>query len=279
VRDASQRVKLYTVKIRRLVIGALLGVGATLALAGQDWMRPAAAELTMRPEKPVTRPALEPRVVLFQRDVRSDPPPPRFIPVSGDVPAWVEPAFVETDQAIVYLHGMCGEPTHAADFAEVAARHGTLIALRGDVGCKGGGTYWRGDPTFLDYRIKKAVRSVSAALGRPLDETSLVLLGYSQGAQRAEDLAWTFPKRYARVALMSGPSAPRFDRVRRLARLAIVRGQREYRKTYREAATNIDRGGVPARFFVLPGAAHGQFGPDAPTAMSGVFDFLFAEQR
>lgn len=266
-------------KIRRLVAAGLLGVGVTLALAGYDWLQPAAAKLTVRPEEPVTRRALEPSVELIRRDVRADPPPPRFIPVSGDVPAWVEPAFGETDQTVVYLHGMCGDPTHAADWAAIAAHHATLVALRGDLECVGGGTYWRGDPTFLDYRIRKAVRSVSRALGRPLDDTSLVLVGYSQGAQRAEDLAWTFPKRYARVALMSGPSAPRFDRVRRLERLAIVRGAREYRKTYREAATNIDRGGVPAKFFELPQAAHGELGPDAPNVMSELFDFLFADPR
>jgi pimeloyl-ACP methyl ester carboxylesterase len=267
------------VKIRRRIGAALLGVGLTLALGGYVYLRPAAAELTVRPEEPVTRRPLEPSVELIRRDVRADPPPPRFIPVSGDVPAWVEPAFGETDRAIVYLHGMCGDPTHAGDWAQSAAQHATLIALRGDLGCVGGGSYWRGDPTFLDYRIRKTVRSVSRALGRPLDDTSLVLVGYSQGAQRAEDLAWTFPKRYSRVALMSGPSAPRFDRVRRLARLAVVRGEHEYRKTYRESATNIDRGGVPAKFFELPGAAHGEVGPNAPEVMSRLFDFLFVGSR
>jgi predicted esterase len=206
---------------------------------------------------------------------RPDPPAPRFIPVSGDAPAWVAPAFDDTPRVVVYLHGMCGDPARGSEWARVVQQRATLIALRGGVYCKaGGGHYWRGDPTYLDYRITKAIRSVAQELGRPLDDSRVVLFGYSQGAQRAEDLAWIFSSRYRRVALMSGPTTPYFPHVSALRRLAIVRGQREYEKPYRESAIVLAKMGVRTKFFELPGAHHGEFGPNVTDVFTKVLDFL-----
>ncbi len=224
---------------------------------------------------PSEHPALEPTVAWPSGPALTDPPAPRFIAVSGDVPAWVAPGYGESTRVIVYLHGLCGDPIRASEWARSAQRFGTLISLRGDTKCKTSfGHFFRSDPTYLDYRIKKAIRSVSSVLERSLDEEDVVLVGYSQGAERAEDLGWLFSGRYSRIALMSGPSAPHADKTAKLDALAIVRGGKEYQKTYREAAIHIDRAGIPTRFFQLPGAVHGEFGRDAPRVMNELFEHL-----
>ena len=253
-----------------------LGLAASVALIALwfAWIEDPAPVLAIAAEPRVQRSSLvvEPRVVLPEDFPSAEPPDMGWIPVSGDVPALVGPGFAHTPQVIVYLHGMCGDPERVRQWAAAAQAFGTVIALRGGSPCanRASGHYWNGDPVYLDYRIKKSIRSVAAALGRPLDESAPILIGYSQGAQRAEDLAWIFPKRYARLALMSGPSAPAWQKIAKTRTLAITRGEREYDKSWRQAAERFRETGKLARYFELPGAAHGEFGPEAPHAMRDV---------
>lgn len=260
---------------RQIAIAIALVLVAALATALSEprrTLRPTPEEPRLERETRPPRPALAPPL----ERPRTEPPALRWIPVSGDVPALVGPGFGDSERAIVYLHGMCGDPARAREWGAAAQAFGTLIALRGGSACPGhaAGHYWSGDPTFLDYRIRKAVRSVSRALERPLDDERVVLLGYSQGAQRAEDLAWVFPERYGEVALMSGPGAPSYDKLHGVRALAITRGSREYKKSWRQAADRLSAAGLGARYFELPGAAHGQFGPEAPRVLTEIFEHL-----
>jgi predicted esterase len=256
----------------------LVVASATLVspLVGEDL--PTTPELVAEPPPPVGRAALEPNVELAVHGMLAAvPPPARFVPVSGDVPAFVAPAPLPqaTARAIVYLHGMCGDPARAAEWAQVAQRHGTLIALRAENPCPGQvGHYWRGDATYLDYRIKKAIRSVADALDLPLDETDVVLIGYSQGAQRAEDLAWVFPERYSRLALLSGPAPPRTAHVKRTRALAIARGEREYQRPFRAFVARLAPHHSRLGYFEFPGARHGELGDAAPRVMGELFEHL-----
>ena len=198
--------------------------------------------------------------------------------MSGDLPIVV--AEGRTTRPIVYLHGFCGDPARVEEWAAAAQEFGTIIALHGNAPCVGkpGRYRFTADMKYLDYRVRKAVRAAVDATGMELDSARINLVGYSEGATRAEQLAWVYPERYPRVVLMSGPTAPSFDRLKRGERVAIVRGSREYRKPYRAAAGHLRRAGLPSRYFELPGAAHGEFGSSATKVMGDVFGYLFLQE-
>lgn len=200
----------------------------------------------------------------------------RKVPVSGEEPALVAPAEGSSRRVVVYLHGFCSDAHGVVEWAQAVQKHATLIAPHGELACDGqpGRYRWGNDIRFADYRIQRAVRSVSKSLGRELERDDVTIAGYSEGADRAESLAWLFPSRYRRAVLMSGPDAPRFDKLRRAERVAVLRGEREYRTTYRMAAEHFDRAGLSARFWELPGAAHGELGPRGPEVLREVFDFV-----
>src|SRR5689334_5181753 len=98
---------------------------------------------------------------------------------------------------IVFLHGMCSHALgYAQSFQWSAARKGTLIAPQGDVPCdEGPFASWSQDIEGLDARIEAAYR----ALGEVGFVDDIALVGYSQGASRAEALARRSPDRYTRL--------------------------------------------------------------------------------
>ncbi len=262
---------------RTLVVGAVFGA----ALAVAAWKR-LPASVASEPRAPVPRaepPAAPdtPPVPEAPRVLEAPPHPAvRFVPVSGEAPARVAPADGDSRRAVIYLHGFCSDAGSVPEWAPGVQRHATLIALHGDLGCDGqpGRHRWGNDIRFIDYRIARAIRSVGKNLGRELDVSHVTIVGYSEGAARAESLAWLYPERYRRAVLMSAPEPPVFDRVRRLDRLAVLRGGREYQRTYRQAAEHYDRAGVPSRYWELPGATHGELGPDGARVLREVFDFV-----
>lgn len=203
----------------------------------------------------------------------------RSVPVSGDKPARVALPGASTDRAIIYLHGWCGDVTKVKSWMDAPSEHGTLIAPFGDYACAGkpGRFRWTADVKFLDYRLRKVVRSVAKATGRELDEERIVLVGYSEGAERAEQLMHAYPKRYTRAILMSGPSVPSYDRVRHAEALVISRGEAEYRTPYRTAAQLIARAGTPALYAELPDAAHGDFGSTPEASLGHMLGWVFEQ--
>ncbi|MBE7484345.1 MAG: hypothetical protein HS104_30800 [Polyangiaceae bacterium] len=262
--------------MRRLLVLSLL-VGAGGALWALRHARPAGgAEPERLPATPVepAAPATAPSPEARAPDARL--PEVRFVPISGEAPARVAPAQGDSRRVVVYLHGFCSDASTIAEWAPAVQRHATLIAPHGELGCAGqpGHFRWGNDIRFTDYRVQRAIRSVGKALGVELAQSDVTLAGYSEGASRAESLAWLFPQHYRRAVLMSGPAVPAFEKVRGLERVAVLRGGREYRRTYRLAAEHFDKAGVSARFWELPGASHGELGPEAPRVLGEVFDFV-----
>ena len=100
---------------------------------------------------------------------------------------------------LVFLHGMCGHALgYAQSFQWSAAKKGTLVAPQGDQQCgKGPWAMWSGDIAALDRRIVEAFLALGHA--DPIDD--IALMGYSQGATRAEALARKWPERYTRLVL------------------------------------------------------------------------------
>lgn len=261
---------------RYLVAGALISVlGGVLALRSAPNAGGAKPERRQAKPLPATTSPEPVRPAPARSVTGPSPAPIRFVPVSGEEPARVAPAEGGSKRVVIYLHGFCSDASSIAEWAPSAQKHATLIAPHGELDCDGqkGRFRWGNDVRYIDYRIQRAIRSVSKALGVELERSDVTIAGYSEGADRAQALAWLFPKHYRRAVLMSGPDVPSFDKVRGLDRLAVLRGEREYRRTYRMSAEHFDKAGLPSRFWELPGASHGELGPEAARVMAEVFDF------
>jgi predicted esterase len=178
-------------------------------------------------------------------------------------------------RVIVYLHGRCGEPERLRAWAAAAASVGTVIALRGEVRCRDGArSRWTEDVTTIDRRITAAIRAVGANHPEPLDATARVVFGYSQGALRAESLASRFPERYPLVVLAAGPRGPRTDALSKVRRAVVVAGELDVREPLAKSADELARLGVPTRYVELPGARHGEFGPEAVPRLEAALAWL-----
>lgn len=184
----------------------------------------------------------------------------------------------EVSTPIVYLHGMCADPTVALEaWGSVARTHGTILGLFGDAPCPGrpGRTKWTEDVPRIDARITLAIAAVNrAGIAPPLVDSELIVAGTSMGADRAEALAARAPGRYSRLVLVSSPRTPSPDDLGQVLAVAMVAGELESQRTMRHGAQDVARAGVPARFFLLPGASHGRFGPSAERVMSEAFEFV-----
>lgn len=208
---------------------------------------------------------------------RFDPSLPTEVPVAGDLVALVAHGPVGNDRAIVYLHGVCGDVTKYRSWSEAAVRFGTVVAVRGDDKCKEPGRYKWGHPlSRTDRRILAALRAVGEARGAPLDTGAITLVGYSQGSAHAEALVRAFPSRYRRAVLVAGPNEHTPSSFREALAVAVVAGEKDLKTHLQDSATKAAKAGVRARYFELPGARHGEYGPEAVPVMGEVLSWVFA---
>jgi predicted esterase len=177
---------------------------------------------------------------------------------------------------MVFLHGMCGHALgYAQSFQWNAAKKGTLIAPQGDRSCGGPWSMWSGDLDALDARIVGAFR----ALGHedPIDD--VLVIGYSQGAVRAEGLARKWPKRYTRLILMAGPTAPSPRGLSSLRALVTMAGERDRQDLMKATSRAMSAAGIPSTFMVIPQATHGAMGPTPEKTMGLALDWLWDHQK
>jgi predicted esterase len=242
-------------RAERAFLGALfvLGALALAAASGRAEPTPAAPAL---PASDAGADAALPR--------HPPVPPPNytFIDASGDQPIRVLPAATPLPRALVYLHGYCGDVNAVGAFVPAAAAHGTLIALLGDQPCKDkpGRFKWSNDIRGLDGRIERAVRLVNRAQGLQLDAHDITLFGYSQGAVRAESLARFYPTHYPRVILGGPPRRPKAAHFSHIRAIAVFGGELEDTRDMLGGADDLSAAGFRARFFLLSGVDHGDFG-------------------
>jgi pimeloyl-ACP methyl ester carboxylesterase len=177
---------------------------------------------------------------------------------------------------MVFLHGMCGHALgYAQSFQFTAARWGKLVAPQGDKPCQGPWASWSTDLEALDARIVDAFHRLGQ--NDPIDD--IIVIGYSQGAMRAEDLARRWPARYTRLVLMASPrvASPRgFDRVRSSVMMA---GERDRQDLMKQSARAFAKAGIPSTFMIIPEATHGAMGPTPEKTMSEALEWLFAHER
>jgi len=184
----------------------------------------------------------------------------------------------ESKRAIVYLHGYCGDVNAVGAFVPAATAHGTLIALLGDQPCpdKPGRFKWSRDIRGLDERIRRAIRLVNRAQKLELDPNDITLFGYSQGALRAESLARFYGKHYPRVILGGPPERPKAPHFSRVRAVAVFGGELEDTADMAGGAADLVAAGQHARFFLLPGVDHGDFGGEIAgnRSLREVLDFV-----
>jgi len=210
------------------------------------------------------------------------PPKPRSMPVSIRMEpldaAPGPPTFVMRGEPhgaskMVFIHGMCGHALgYAQSFQWSAAKHGVLVAPQGDVPCSPGSPWakWSLDTVALDARIQSAFRG----LGHEQPATDVALIGYSQGASRAEALARRWPERYTRLILIAGPTkvSPYGLKVRSALMMA---GSLDRQDLMQASARAFLAAGRRSRYMQLPNARHGAMGATPELSMAEALAWLF----
>lgn len=199
---------------------------------------------------------------------------PALVPVPEDKPVLVLHAPAHIRRAIVYLHGKCGDVHAVESWKDTATRHGTLIALIGDLPCGAGRFKWPGRVERIQERIERALTAVRAVRGGLLEPAEPILFGYSQGAARASLLAHQYPERYRHVVLGGPPNAPKLENLREARAVAVFGGEREVTTTMKRGTEALVAADKRARFFLLPSAAHGEYGPDGARVMDELLSWL-----
>jgi pimeloyl-ACP methyl ester carboxylesterase len=194
--------------------------------------------------------------------------------VDGDLPVYVLRGVDGRAPRTVFLTGSCTHPlTYTTAFRGAARAHGGLVALQGDQPCKGDATLrrWSPDTIATSARIDAALRAAGAT-----DTDELTLIGYSQGAERAEWLARRFPAKYTRFVLMAGPVVPSPARLAGARAVATRAGYGDVRENMADGARRLRRAKIPASYFELPGVHHGELSPAVDEVVARAFDWLDA---
>jgi pimeloyl-ACP methyl ester carboxylesterase len=171
---------------------------------------------------------------------------------------------------MVFLSGSCTTPlTYLERFALAAARHGGILALQGDKPCRDGSRRWSPDTLATSARIDAALRAAGIE-----DLEDITLIGYSQGAERAEWLAHRFPAKYTRFVLMAGPILPSRARFAEARGIVTLAGYGDVRENMADGAKRLRRASIPAIYMELPGVQHGELSPAANDVVARAFDWL-----
>lgn len=180
-------------------------------------------------------------------------------------------------RALVYLHGRCDDPREAlAAFAAAVTGQGHVVAPVGaEGGCPGGNSQWGDNLEKIDRQLRAAVAAAEAHVGGSWDESEQVLVGYSQGAARGEALLPLQP-RFRRVIFVGSPDAPDPRRYKSVTAAAFLAGERDRHDLMLTGEQSLKKAGKPAKFFVLPGADHGKFGPEGGPVMAAALAFVLA---
>lgn len=210
---------------------------------------------------------------------RANPPRPgpsvRMEPLDSTqaLPTYVMRGEPHGPAKLVFLHGMCGHALgYAQSFQWSAAKHGVLIAPQGDVPCSPGSPWakWSLDTAALDARIVAAFR----ALGSTEPDVDIAVIGYSQGASRAEALARRWPKRYTRLVLIAGPTKVSPYGLSVVSTLTMA-GTLDRQDLMQATAKAFLAAGRRARYLPLPNARHGAMGDTPEQSMAEALHWLF----
>lgn len=216
----------------------------------------------------VLAPAPEPEPVRAVEPVRVE-----GVSVPDDLTAFVVRGAREHRLQMIFIPGMCVHPGgYVMSFQHTAAARGDLVALQGDVSCGGDGSMrrWSADLEAMDRRIDAAFRA--SGLGEP---RNVVVIGYSQGAERAERLVARWPEKYASAVLLASPVVPSPRSLARARAVVVMAGTYDASAgPMRSAVGPLRRASVPATFVEIPEARHGEMGIEPERTMATALDFV-----
>jgi pimeloyl-ACP methyl ester carboxylesterase len=212
-----------------------------------------------------------------------EPIPPATVErllVPGDLVASVVRGTTKAPPLTVFMGGICSNANaYLQSFPQAAQKQGGVVAIEGDQLC-GAGV----DPRFRSYswdanRQHARIEAALAAAGlQEIPKEGITLVGYSQGAALAEQLAAKYPTRYSRIVIIAAPTdpAPRdFAKTRALVTMAC---SRDVTARMKAAAAGANKIGTPATYFQMPDCTHGQVA-DAENVFGQSFDWLAENQR
>ncbi len=178
--------------------------------------------------------------------------------------------------ATVFLPGLCSiGSAYLERFPEALRSYGGGIALEGDVPCQGGFRSFSWDAGRQHARIEAAL----AASGlTTIPREGITIVGYSQGAAIAEQLAARYPERYGRVVLIGAPRDLSAERLVKVRGLVTMSCSRDVVSRMKEGAARARRASVPALYLEMPGCTHGDVA-DAERIFTEAFDFLSQSAR
>ncbi|MDB4996144.1 MAG: hypothetical protein JWM74_3576 [Myxococcaceae bacterium] len=197
------------------------------------------------------------------------PPKPGAAPQVTFAPAARESASSSKAPVAVYLHGMCGRAENGCPlFAEGTREFGFLACPQANARCEGGGSSWGGDLAAREKTIDAAVAGIAAANGNADGDAPTVLLGFSQGAYLAPQIALDRPGKYKAMLLIGANVVldPAMLHRAGVERVALAAGQND--GTFlqmKKTAADLAKAGYPARFVSLGKVGHTYVGESPDT--------------
>jgi predicted esterase len=166
----------------------------------------------------------------------------------------------EARPAIVFLHGMWSSPEDAcATFEPAAAPYGFLVCPRGNAPL-GEGKMWAGTYASVSPNVRAALDAAAALAPGKLDRTGGgTLVGYSNGAYFAAEIALHEPGRWTGLVLLSMHLELDAARLRAagVRRVVLAAGDKDMATASMKAlADALDSNGLPARFVSLGAGGH-----------------------
>ena len=176
---------------------------------------------------------------------------------------------------LVFLHGMCGHALgYAQSFQFAAAKRGRLVAPQADVVCgEGPWAKWSRDVKAQHERIERAF--VALGDSPPIDD--ICVIGYSQGATRAEALAREFPDNYSRLISIGAPGVANPQGLTHLRAALMMAGERDRQDLMKTGAQRLTAAKIRSEFRIIPEATHGSMGPHPEQTMEEALDWVYAE--
>jgi predicted esterase len=166
----------------------------------------------------------------------------------------------ETRPAIVFLHGMWSSPEDAcATFEPAASPFGFLVCPRGNAPL-GEGKMWAGTYASVAPNVHAALDATAAMVPGKLDRAAGgTLMGYSNGAYFAAEIALHEPGRWTGLVLLSMHlelDAPRLQAVG-IRRVVLAAGDKDMAgPSMKTLADALDAAGLPSRYVSLGPGGH-----------------------
>ncbi len=162
---------------------------------------------------------------------------------------------------IVYLHGMWATPEDSCPLLEHAATaRGFLVCPRGNSPSEPEGRMWTGTYASVAPSVHAALAIASALSPGTLDRSAGgTLVGYSNGAYFAAEIAMHEPGRWTGLVLLSMRLDLDADRLRAAGvhRVVLAAGDRDGAvAAMRAQAERLSAAGLPARFMSLGDVGH-----------------------